>query len=151
LTPFRRERLIGDIVDVLRQQYAYPDQAEEKVAIIFNSLQNGEYDSITDNEEFRMRVAQDLGNYISRSYSGAYIDFHEPFCLLEGSQWSEKKQMQEMDLERDKYISFKGDGYGFGNITLDTETIPSKTIATLPITGLYELDIPGVLFATTEK
>jgi len=57
--------------------------------------------------------------------------------------------MQEKNLERDEYI--KEHGYGFGNITLDTETIPSKTIATLPFTDLYELDLPGVLFATTEK
>ncbi|PMD24282.1 ClpP/crotonase [Hyaloscypha hepaticicola] len=156
LTPFRRKRLIGDIVDVLRQQYAYPDQAEKKVARIFNSLKNGEYDSITDNEEFRMRVAQDLGNTIfcldnkiSPSFSGPYIAFHEPSWLLKGSQWSENKQIQKMNFEREKYI--KEDSYGFRNITLDTETIPSKTIATLRITQLYELDLPGMLFAITEK
>jgi hypothetical protein len=149
LTPFRRGRLIGDIVHVLRQQYAYPDQAEEKVAIILNNLKNGEYDSITDNKEFEMRVSQDLdiGNFFP--FNRLHISFHEPSCLIEGFHEAEQKQMQEINLERDEYI--KEDGYGFGNITLDTETIPSKTIATLPITRLYELDLPGVLFATTEK
>ena len=149
LNPFRRERLIGDISNVLRQQHVYPDQAEEKVAIIFNNLKNGEYDSITDNEEFGMRLTIDLGKSTSSSFSGPQIGFNEPSWLLESSREAEEKQMQTMILERDKY--FKEVGYGFGNITLDTETIPSKTIATLPIAELFELNVPGVLSATTVK
>jgi hypothetical protein len=146
LTPFRRERLIEDIINVLRQQYVYPDQVEEKVAIIINNLKNGEYDSITDNQEFGMRVSKDLGNNTSRVFSGPHIGFHEPSWLLEGSREAEKKQMQKRILERDEHI--KEIGYGFGNLTFDTETIPSKTIGTLSITQLFELNLPGVLFAS---
>jgi hypothetical protein len=146
LNPFRRERLIGDIIKVLRQQHVYPDQAEEKVAIIVNNLKNGEYDSITDNEEFGMRLARALDKSASSSFSGPQISFNEPSWLLKSSREAERKQMI---LERDKY--FKEVGYGFGNITLDTETIPSKTIATLPIANLFQLNFPGVLSATTVK
>ena len=150
LNPFRRERLIGDIINVLRQQHVYPDQAEEKVAIIFNNLKNGEYDSITDNEEFCMRLAKDLDKSTSSSFSAPQIiDFNKPSWLLEISCEAEKMQMQKTILERDEY--FTEVGYGFGNITLDTETLPSKTIATLPIIDLFELNLPGVLSATTVK
>ncbi len=132
---------------MLRQRYAYPDQAEEKVAIILNNHKNGEYDSITDNDEFQMRVAEDLDNIPSHPSGRPY--FYKPSWLLEGSREAEEEQMQETDLSEDENMNEVD--YGFGNITLDTETIPSKTIATLPITHIVDVNLPGALLAATDK
>lgn len=145
LTLSRKEVLLQEITRVLGEQYVYPEQAQEMISILFDNLKNGKYDTIASNDEFALRLVRDIMNGAENRFGGMYIVFIEPSYLRPSSDEQEKKHLLEMQ----KYIEEVG--YGFGNITFDTEAIEGKTVATLPMTHFFELDQPGMLDAAAEK
>ncbi|KAE9378929.1 ClpP/crotonase [Stipitochalara longipes BDJ] len=147
LTPGLRERLIRSIVTVLRGQYIYPQQAEEKIAILEQNFRNGVYDGMTDSDNLYQRLATDIiklgasGEWI---FEKVFINYQEPY-ELHAKAYLESQLNDEGLIEHHRSIQ-----YGFGNVSFDTESLPGKTVATLPITYLASIEVPGVLEAMGE-
>jgi Peptidase family S41/N-terminal domain of Peptidase_S41 in eukaryotic IRBP len=150
LTAELREKLIREITRMMRDQYADPQRGEEMAALLEKNLEVGDYDSISDSDNFSRKLMRDLMTLDEEDQNssgpGMYIGFHEPFSVQYADfEEGEEKQAQKL---REYYEEV---GYGFGNVSFDTEAIAGKTIATLPITHLLNLDDPGVRDAAAAK
>lgn len=146
LTTSLREKLIHAIAKVLREQYVYPQQAEEMIAVLEKNLENGEYDALTDSNDFSYRLQADLkksSNEISER--SVYTYYHEPFPLPEKSITAEDEEENKTEMQK----HLESNSYGFGNVSFDTKALPGKTIATLAISGLFQLEL--VLDTAREK
>jgi len=146
LTPTLREKLIQNIVTVLREQYIYPQQAEEKIAILESNLKSGKYDTIINSNDLMPRLGADITNIStmgSRTYEQIFIAYHEPYNLHLNSD-------AEIQVETNWLEEYFGHtGYGFGNVSLNTEDLPGRIVASLPITHLFSIEEPTVLEAAT--
>jgi len=101
-------------------------------------LRNGSYDSISDSEDFSLRLNGDLNkNGDKRGWpSNFFVYFNEP---LKHDEEKEKRGQQNFHEEMN---------YGFGDVDFDERSIEGKIVATLPITHLFRFDesrIPPVV------
>jgi len=142
LTPALREKLVANIVKVLREQYIDLQQAEERIVILEENLRNGEYDDMIDSNDFHMHLSSDLANISEinewRKFGNPFISYQEP--------WELREPMDEEEWE-ERYIQM---GYGFGNVSFDADALPGKIVATLPITHLFSIRNPKVLEAASK-
>ncbi len=143
LTKELRQKLVEEIVGVLRDEYVYPQRGEAIILVLEEKLQSGEYDSFEDSEKFSWQLNSDLRNATTND-GRMFISFHEP-----PFEYEEEKENQYRNEYRNEYL--QKIQYGFGNISFDTEAIPGKTVAMLPIFQLLSLDEPGARNTIGEK
>lgn len=126
LTAVRRRAVIDGFLDVLKEQYVNPEVGEDIKAMLESNLENGEYDSIEDNEKFAHRLSHDLRSHEKH----LFIAFFEPRPELNHSEAgpTPKKFLEELRLMN----------FGFGNTSFDTES--GHMIATLPINNFIPID-----------
>ncbi|KAG0652326.1 Cytochrome P450 [Hyphodiscus hymeniophilus] len=121
LTAERRRAVVDGFLTVLEEEFINPSVGVEIKAALEARLANGTYDSIEDNSDFADRLTDDLSGH-SRNM---FVAFLEPRLELDASDAGPAPQEQ---LEK-----FHRMNYGFGNISFDNESVPGRTIATLPI------------------
>jgi hypothetical protein len=125
LNETRRNAVVAGIADVLRSQYVYPKLAEVIVVSLNNHLTAGDYDHFTDPSEFAQQLTSDIHS--------AGHDLHMVTALVEPTGHpleDDKPRKPEKHLEHLRPINF-----GFGTVVIDRDTIPGRSIATLPIKG----------------
>jgi C-terminal processing protease CtpA/Prc len=123
----------------LRDEYLYPSEGEATIEVLEEHLKNGEYDDFVDSDEFSWRLNCDRNE---RPYDGhLFISYQE--------QRFEYEVKEKEKRERSEY--FQKIQYGFENVSFDSEAIQGKTVATLSITHLLPLDVPGVRDTIAEK
>lgn len=130
LTTARRRAILDGIAEVLREQYINPTVGEDMIAGLEENVKNGDYESIDDNEKFSYRVMHDL----HRHGKNVFIAFFEPMPENNESAsvcgTTPQKHFEELRVMN----------FGFGNTSFDTESVPGRTIATLPIYGFIPFD-----------
>lgn len=133
-----RRGIVDGISDVLRDQYVYPDLAEQLVAALETHFNNGDYNSFVDSEKFANQLTEDLHAVGHDLHMG--IDFIER--PVEPPNDGDRPPELPKRLEDVRRVNF-----GFESISLDKDTVPGKTIATLPISGF----VPSKHFASDWK
>ena len=128
LTPARRRAVIDGFLDVLKEQYVDPAVAEDIRIDLEAKMGNGEYDSIHDNEKFSYQLSHDLVSHEKHMF----VLFVEPRPELNHSDAGPAPQKHLEGLQRMNF--------GFGTTSLDTESMPGHTIATLPINSFIPID-----------
>jgi len=144
LTNQLRAKIVKEMSTVLREKYVDPVQGEALASIIEENLQKGQYDVFEESEAFSYRLSEDLNDDWNRSRNGGFYDpfvsFNEPLP---------RRDEEEEKWDRQKY--YKEFGYGFGDVVFDDEAIEGKTIATLPITQLFNFSEGGIPVVVVEK
>lgn len=121
LTSVRRRAILDGLIDVLREQYVNPAIVEDIIAELEENVKNGDYDNIDDNEKFSYRLTHDLHSYDKYTF----VRFFEPWPENNGSALgpTPKKHFEHLRIMN----------FGFGTIHFDTESVPGRTIATIPL------------------
>ena len=128
LTAGRRQAVIDGFLDVLEEHYVDPNVGSDIEAMLRANVENGEYDEIEDNEKFALRLTNDL-----RSHEKfIFVQFFEPRPELSSSPAGPTPQHTLEQLVKRNF--------GFGNTSFDTESVPGRTIATLPIHSFIPID-----------
>jgi hypothetical protein len=122
-TPMRRA-VVDGISDVLREQYVHPDLVEHLASALETHFYNGDYDSFVESEKFAGRLTADL--HAAGHDKGIMIHFIDSQGQRPGHH--DGRHGPPNILEYLRQMNF-----GFGSISLDKDTVPGKTIATLPI------------------
>ncbi|KAF2096171.1 ClpP/crotonase [Rhizodiscina lignyota] len=133
LTTYTRGALIDGIGEVLRNQYVIPDKVETMVSALKGHLDNGDYDNFTESEKYAVRLTEDLHASGHDKHMGVF--FIEPRGDPDGEP---KKPPPGKLLEDLRSVNF------LFNVSLDYDTIPSRTIVTVAINGFLptEPDFP---------
>jgi hypothetical protein len=128
LTPVRRQAVLDGVVGVLRDHYINPTVGEDIISALEANHKNHHYESIDYNEELAIRLTLDLR---SRD-KDMFVRFCEPRLGRRGSEHgpTPKKQLEHLRLMN----------FGFGNASFDNESVPGRTIATLPIDAFVPVD-----------
>ena len=126
LTADTRRALVDELAEVLRDQYIITDMIETIISAFEDHLKSGDYDEITESEKFATRLTQDL--QASWHDQHMRILFTEPHGNPDDNAPKQPPPGEILDHLRDM-------GFGFRPVSLDSTTIPGRTIATLPITG----------------
>ncbi len=131
LTADTRRAVVDGIREVLEDQYIIPDAVENMTSALDIHLKNGAYDNITDSENFSKQLTEDL--HASGHDKYMRIFFAEPQGKPDGTpQRSPPKKVFE---------NLRSFNFGFQPISLDTTTVPGRTIAILPINGFIPTDV----------
>lgn len=127
LTDDTRRALVNAIAEILRNQYVTPDTVEAMVSTLETYLKNGDYSNITEHALFAHRLTDDLQS------SGN--DKHMQIVFSENLNHNEKALKQYSPVPEEIVDDLRRMNFGFLDTTLDTSTVPGRTIATLPITS----------------
>jgi hypothetical protein len=125
LTTERRQAVLDGLSSVIRDQYINPKLGEEIILALDAHLKDGDYAGFEENEEFAQRLTKDLN--LAGHDRHMRIAFVEPRPERNQSGDGHKPESHVEDLRK---VNF-----GFGSVSFDTDSIPSKKIATLPIIG----------------
>lgn len=125
LTSDRRRAVLDGLSSVIRDQYVNPELGEEIITALDAHLKDGDYEGFEENEKFAQRLMADLR--LSSHDKHMWILFLEP--RPERSQSGDDRK-PESHVEDLRQMNF-----GFGSVSFDTDSIPGKKIATLPING----------------
>ena len=126
LTKSTRKAVVHNIFNVLREQYVEPDLVDRLVSALESHVNNGDYDNIVESEQFAKRLTTDL--HAAGHDKHMWILFIEP----RGG----RPDRDDVPSEPPKHLEdLRRINFGFEAISLDKDTMPGKTIATLPITG----------------
>ena len=126
LTTSMRKAVIDSVSDTLREQYIEPDLADHLISALQSHFGNGDYDNFIESKQFAERLTTDL--HVAGHDKHMRILFVEP----RGGRPNEDDDPHEPPKRLD---DLRRVNFGFGSISLDKDTLPGKTIATLPITG----------------
>lgn len=127
LTTVMRRAVLDGIANVLREQYIYPELAEEMISALDTHFNDGNYDGFEESEKFARRLTDDL--HATGHDQHMMIGFFEPPPERNGTD-NDRPHKARKHLEDLRRMDF-----GFGSISLDNDTVPGRTIATLPING----------------
>ena len=125
LTPARHYAVVEGISDVLREQYVNKEIGEKVIAALNSHLENGEYETFEDIERFAKRLTEDMREVGNDKHM--LVTFLEPSPETNGNADSTKPQPKSY-LE-----TLRLNNFGFGVTSVDTQSSPGRSIATLPI------------------
>jgi hypothetical protein len=125
LTTERRRAVLDGLSSVIRDQYINPKLGEEIIAALDTHFKNGDYEVFEENEKFAQRLTEDM--HLSGNDLHMRVAFLEPRPELNQDGVIHKPKSFVEELRRMNF--------GFGSVSFDTDSIPGKKIATLPING----------------
>jgi hypothetical protein len=120
LTSSLREELMEELTRLIRDHYVLPEVGETITTFLQKHLEDGEYGGYKKSEDFAARLLKDLQSFDAHML----IFFQEP-----------PPEMKMEDLPKPD-IPFTG----FGNVSIDTTSVPGKRIASLPINAFIPSD-----------
>lgn len=152
LSSTRRQAVVHGVIQTLHERYVCPELGEEIVTALENHLSNGDYDSYLDSGEFANRLVRDLHRAgHDRQMAVAFLDPGlEGTIAADSDNIYDSEDDDDYDAEdahnpaddgSDHVVldSLRTRNFGFGSVSYDRESVPGRTIATLPIEAFLPL------------
>ncbi len=122
-----RKKVVDELTTLIEERFLDPSLGQEINAALERNMK--EYRGIAGSDEFSIRLMEDIRAITDNAHIAIW--FHEPYSLQ-----SEQDEKPSPEPEFAELLEqFKAQNYGFGNASFDTESLPGRKIATLPING----------------